>query len=224
MAIARAILLVYLVSTISAVKWPRGTYTLMKPDTGCPAGWLEGWRLQDGENDHNLNSIDTAHHFYGIYGNQPRDFRFSFCTKDAHDFNADGLWPAGNYCIMRQGHTCPSGFNYGTITWDDENTNNMNRRSGILPSGDYGRDTTIHYCCRSDGYWMNYIKLPNTQPFFLIRYTSICQTVEGMLTKEVGVNYGDEKTYNRDSSSGAHPFRLHLHGNTNFLIYCYYYI
>lgn len=37
----------------------------MKPDTGCPAGWLEGWRLQDGENDHNLNSIDTAHHFYG---------------------------------------------------------------------------------------------------------------------------------------------------------------
>ena len=30
--------------------WPRGTYGLMKPVSGCPAGrvtWREGWRYQD---------------------------------------------------------------------------------------------------------------------------------------------------------------------------------
>lgn len=42
-----------------------GTYTLVKPNNGCPPGWMEGWRRQDGEDNNNKNWIAYDHHFYG---------------------------------------------------------------------------------------------------------------------------------------------------------------
>lgn len=42
-----------------------GTYTLVKPKTGCPPGWMEGWRRQDSEDKNNKNWIAYDHHFYG---------------------------------------------------------------------------------------------------------------------------------------------------------------
>ena len=48
------------------VSWPQGKYTLVKPTSGCPTGWVEGWRLQDNEDDKgNINSVSSGHHFYG---------------------------------------------------------------------------------------------------------------------------------------------------------------
>lgn len=47
------------------MSWPDGTYTLVKPMTGCPSGWSEGWRFQDNETDDNTKSISQGHHFFG---------------------------------------------------------------------------------------------------------------------------------------------------------------
>lgn len=45
--------------------WPSGTYTLVKPRTGCPRGWSEGWRFQDTEDKDNKNALSIGHHFFG---------------------------------------------------------------------------------------------------------------------------------------------------------------
>ncbi|XP_048739159.2 uncharacterized protein LOC125653630 [Ostrea edulis] len=222
-SVMKAVVILCLASTISAVKWPQGTYTLVKPVTGCPPGWLEGWRFQDNENDYNANYINrNPHHYYGIYGTKPRDLKFSYCTKDAHDFNEGGNWPAGDYCIFRQGPSCPAGFDTGAVFWDDENTMNMNRYGGVLPDGNYNNDTYINFCCRNDGYWMNPIELPTTQPFFLLRHASHCQTVKGMTIIEIGVYFGNEINYNNDGAFGNHPYLFEVHGHQLFIGYCYY--
>ena len=49
------------------VEWPFGTYTLVKPNAGCPSGWLEGWRYQVNEDHNNKNKMSYGHHFYGEY-------------------------------------------------------------------------------------------------------------------------------------------------------------
>lgn len=40
------------------------------------------------------------------------------------------------------------GFKNGYVHWDDEDTRNSNKHGGILPSGIFGGDTRINYCCR----------------------------------------------------------------------------
>lgn len=47
------------------VSWPDGTYTLVKPLTGCPSGWSEGWRFQSNENRDVYTGIVHGHHFFG---------------------------------------------------------------------------------------------------------------------------------------------------------------
>lgn len=48
------------------MEWPFGTYTLVKPKSGCPPDWLEGWRYQDTEDFTANNRITPSHHFAGI--------------------------------------------------------------------------------------------------------------------------------------------------------------
>uniref|UniRef100_K1Q4H5 Apextrin C-terminal domain-containing protein n=1 Tax=Magallana gigas TaxID=29159 RepID=K1Q4H5_MAGGI len=55
-----------------AVDWPMGTYTLVKPKTGCPPRWMEGWRRQDSEDKDNKNWIAYDHHFYGSHDDNIR--------------------------------------------------------------------------------------------------------------------------------------------------------
>lgn len=38
------------------------------------------------------------------------DMEFHYCTKDAHAISGTQHWPVGNYCILRQGISCPSGI------------------------------------------------------------------------------------------------------------------
>ncbi|XP_076112432.1 uncharacterized protein LOC143080461 isoform X2 [Mytilus galloprovincialis] len=210
-------ILILVVSTVYA-EWPTGTYTLVKPKTGCPTGWKEGSRRQDTENHRNRNFITPGHHFYGKFG---IDMEFHYCTKDAHAISGTQHWPVGNYCILRQGISCPSGFKTGSIYWDDEDHHNSNEKEGILPSGVFDTNTLIFYCCRFDGSYRTPINLPPTIPFYLLRYRSPCQQVQGMVAREEVVMFDDEDTQNGNLENGSHPLN-HRSTVGNTLYYCYY--
>lgn len=45
------------------------------------------------------------------------------------------------------------GFNFGSVFWDDEDLLNANYHGGTVPSGSFGRDTRINYCCRYIEYY-----------------------------------------------------------------------
>nr|XP_011455971.2 uncharacterized protein LOC105348311 [Crassostrea gigas] len=211
------ILLVTLLSLCVGLSeaWPSGTYSMVAPRTGCPSGFKVGWRYQDNEDAGTQNRITTDHHFQGFFFN---DMISYYCSKTSS--SGSGSWPRGNYCIMRYGSHCPSGFSSGSVYWDDEDTYNMNGKGGYLPSGSFDSDTRINYCCRSDGSSKSYISLPHTDPFYLMRYTSSCQRVSGMSVREEVIEMDDEDTLNSDSVSGSHPMES---GSGNHrLYYCYY--
>ncbi|XP_052063525.1 uncharacterized protein LOC127703117 [Mytilus californianus] len=99
--------LILIVPYAYAVQWPKGSYTLVKPKTGCPSRWREGWRKQDNEDERNSNVMPFGHNFYGQFG---RDMSFQYCTKDGHAISGTQHWPRGNYCIVRQGISYPPGI------------------------------------------------------------------------------------------------------------------
>ena len=122
---------------------------------------------------------------------------------------------------------CPTtGFSTGYIRWDDENNKNKNTFGGSLPDGVYGRDTTIYYCCRSDGYATNKIYLPSDKPFVLFKSDSHqCQMVHGMRVSSQWFHWDTENywfpTYNKNKAGGARPYGTV--GTNIDLDYCYYY-
>nr|XP_034305119.1 uncharacterized protein LOC105349193 [Crassostrea gigas] len=205
-------------SVTTAVEWPFGTYTLLKPKSGCPRGWLEGWRHQDTEDSRAANSITLGHHFAGTFG---RNMKFYYCTKDPNTGMNGGLWPAGNYCIFQHGLSCPEEFLPGTVHWDDEDSHNKNSYGGVLPTGSYGRNTDINYCCRDDGSYTKPILLPTSQPFYLLKFSSPCQLVKGMYVTEENVHFDDEDSNNKNSASGKHPMGTGKVPDQNFMN-CYY--
>ena len=115
-----------------------------------------------------------------------------------------------------------TGFQSGSLGWDDEDDDNRDSISGDLPDGSYSRNTVIEYCCRSDGAATTPIALPNRKPFYLFRYTSSCQAVKDLRVTEEVFTWDDEDDNNRDSKSGDHPYDDG--GSRNHrLHYCYYY-
>ena len=62
------------------VEWPFGTYTLVKPNAGCPSGWLEGWRYQDNEDHNNKNKMSYGQHFYGEYTRHKKKHFLLYCS------------------------------------------------------------------------------------------------------------------------------------------------
>lgn len=205
--------------TSSSVKWPKWAYTLVKPYYGCPPGWYQGWTFQDNEDSANKNYISYGHHFAGTFDDG--DFKFYYCTKTTSHSDSGNSWPRGNYCILKAwGYGCPWGFNFGSVFWDDEDLLNANYHGGTVPSGSFGRDTRINYCCRNDGYYYNAIELPTADPFYLLRYDSYCQRVKGMHVREEIVRFDDEDIANRNSVSGSYP--LGADREDRLLLYCYY--
>ncbi|XP_022296255.1 uncharacterized protein LOC111106032 [Crassostrea virginica] len=209
---------IFTTKSAALVEWPFGTYTLVKPNAGCPSGWLEGWRYQDNEDHNNKNKMSYGHHFYGSFG---RNLKFYYCTRNPNEFSGRRYWPSGNYCILKQGISCPTGFQTGSVYWDDEDRNNKNSYGGVLPSGEFGRNTRINYCCREDGPYNNTIQLPTTQPFYLLRFTSPCQMVQGMNFENESVEFDDEDNNNKNSVSGKYPLGA-SNGRNQRLRYCYY--
>ncbi|CAG2254797.1 unnamed protein product [Mytilus edulis] len=218
--------LFYVVACVYAVSWPQGKYTLVKPTSGCPTGWVEGWRLQDNEDDKgNINSVSSGHHFYGEFTKNTKTY---YCSKIREEKVIDWTtwtllpWPKGTYCILRKGGSCPKGFANGHVYWDDEDdSGSYNSLGGTLPDGAYGRNTLIQYCCRSDGPTNIAIELPTSKPFYLVRKSTACQQVKGMNVRNEYIRTDDEDDAgNANSWAGSYPS---IEGGKNILMhYCYY--
>ena len=73
------------------VEWPFGTYTLVKPNAGCPSGWLEGWRYQDYEDHNNKNKMSYGQHFYGEYTRHKKAFSSILFLHNPSDKKTENL-------------------------------------------------------------------------------------------------------------------------------------
>ena len=94
--------------------WPRGTYGLPMPKSGCPKGskfpWHQGYRKHDTEDTRANNSWSSPFDLAGPYDRNDMSQAFCMKTKDtASDYNLP--WPRGQYCILKKGE-CPEGLCY----------------------------------------------------------------------------------------------------------------
>lgn len=83
----------------------------------------------------------------------------------------------------------------------------------------YILSVNIYY--RDDGQFNASISLPTSRPFYLLRFTSLCQMVKGMYVREEAVHFDDEDHHNGNSASGKHPLGTGG-GRNQELMYCYY--
>ena len=208
-------------SMLIEFQWPRGQFSLPKPASGCPAGMSWGWRYQDNQNSGNRNTwsyaIDSCVDIDITYSKV--NLKTSYCTKESE--SGSHSWPNGVYCIAKHGSSCPTGFRNGSIYWDDEDDNNQNSLMHPVPSGRYGDNTEIDFCCRNDGDHNTLITLPPAEPFTLYRYYGHCQRVRGMNEPiQLYVHSDDEDNGNRNGCTGNHPDASC--NNNQKLHYCYY--
>ena len=189
-----------------AVQWPDGKYSLPQAKSGCPPGWSSGWRYQDDEDDDNHNSWEPPNLGSYMKIGLGANYKTYYCTK-TFDGNSGFVWPRGKYCIARYGGKCPSGFFNGSVYWDDEDHDNTNSYQNPIPDGDYGRNTRVQYCCRSDGDPSKGVFLPPPEEFILYRYEGICQKVLGMKSPvQLKLRFDDaDGDDNVNSCSGNHP-------------------
>lgn len=112
----------------------------------------------------------------------------------------------------------------GSIEWDDEDDSNSNSKNGILPDGEYDmKDTKIHYCCRTQGYWYDPIDLPVSTPIFLLPYKSKnCQRVKWAMSKLQFITYDTEDSHNKDDFQGNYVYTENKHNDLPTIYYCYY--
>lgn len=208
------------VSISAEVQWPDGMYSLPQAVQGCPTGWSSGWRFQDNENRDNGNFWRPSNLNSFMRFDTGRNYRTYYCTKTSSG-NSGFVWPRGSYCIARRGGSCPSGFNWGRIDWDDEDYTNDNSRQGRIPDGVYGRTTRINFCCRSDGNPKEGMLLPTNEAFVLYRFGGTCQRVLGMkYPVQLFVHFDDENGYNGNSCHGRHPDGPC--GSNHEIYFCYY--
>lgn len=117
-----------------------------------------------------------------------------------------------------------TGLEKKDILWDDEDNNNKNSYSGQLPDGEYGKDTKIYFCCRSDGYATNDIILPTDSPFVLFKSNNhLCQLVRGMNAKNEYFYWDGEDKNPKSSVSAGGPYAQQEGANGDIRVhYCYY--
>ena len=191
--------ILYTDPTISIpVTWPGGKFAFPEPAQGCPVGFVHGCRYHDTEDFNNDNQFKNANLLRGSFDS---NIDMCYCVR-RDDISSLFDWLPGRYCIARRGGSCPPGgrFRSGSIYWDDEDLSNNNRVSGVLPDGEYGRNTNMFYCCRGDGDVNQEILLPTTNPFVLYQYNSRgCQKVAGMTATEIYIRYDNEDIHNTDS-------------------------
>jgi len=127
----------------------------------------------------------------------------------------------GKYCVYKKDGQCPRGLKTGHVYWDDDDTSISNSKGGTLPDGDYGLNTKIWFCCRTDGNKNDPVLLPSKSPFFLLAYESAtCQMVKWAIASLEWIYYDTEHTINRDSAAGAYPYKAGEKHPT--IYYCYY--
>ncbi|XP_041462169.1 uncharacterized protein LOC121413421 [Lytechinus variegatus] len=213
-------LLMLMVCHCYAQTWPSGTYGLPKPLTGCPSGWVDGRRGHDTEDTNPINMWSVPINLAGYQGRS--NMEHQFCMKTFT--SGSSSWPAGEYCIYKYG-SCPSGFQEKFILWDDEDTNNMNTKSGTLPDGIYDNNSLYKFCCRNDGDTWQAISLPTGNNFYLfaIKAGSTCQRVIGMDVTSEWFHWDNEDYMNADGeSSGSNTPYPGVSLSGIMLIFCYY--
>ncbi|GFO21126.1 Apextrin [Plakobranchus ocellatus] len=192
--------------------WPRGSYGLPKPATGCPfttrSRWQAGERRHHTESiDRNKDAVSPGNHLEQpvLYRIWDKNFVFQrFCMRTL-DVSFGPDWPKGSYCINKYSD-CPEGFSWGTVKWQEENFRSDSTKTGKLPSGRYqSGKTELYYCCREDGLPDDPVDLPRFQPFYLYRRGGRCQQVAGMKVTEEFIRFDTENRYNGDQASGKHP-------------------
>ena len=94
----------------NSVRWPRGTYALPMPVTGCPQSrklsWSKGHVRQNTEDTRPLSNWSRPVHLKGFRKNNV--ITQHFCVKENREGTRD--WPRGKYCIYKKGK-CPNGKN-----------------------------------------------------------------------------------------------------------------
>ncbi|XP_061168908.1 uncharacterized protein LOC133178176 [Saccostrea echinata] len=200
-----------------STKWPSEAFTTLSTKiTGCPGGFYEGSFTQHHKD---TRMEHTSSIFSADIISKPTSTFYKFCTKKKTEENGiSPSWPAGKYCVYRQGGVCPSGFNTGYIQYDD--TMNPSDIFGILPDGQFSDDTRFYFCCRSDGSTSIAVNLPSEEPFILFPVTSGCQQVSGMGSSKqyLRIKNGKELLH----TSGEIPY-LRISYTTNYkLFFCYY--
>ena len=209
-----------------SLAWPKGTYGLVKPSSGCPQGsnsrWDSGWRKHDTEDKNSNNQWTSSYNLAGW--KESNNMQWEFCMKVSNGLNNINYpWPKGSYCILKKGD-CPHQFRYGWIHWDDEDDRNSNSHGGTrtLPDGEYGRNTRMEFCCRQDGSTANHIILPTNKSFILVAATSLCQEVYGMRVSNQWFRWDNEDKDNEDDYGGYVPYENG--GSRNHILhFCYYY-
>lgn len=202
-------------------KWPAGTYGIPRAQSGCPSSfgftWRTGWRYQDTSDFFPSNKHSNNFHLDASVDKNNLKRAFCMKTDKAKDASRP-RWPKGKYCIYKKG-SCPTGFQNGYITWDDEDWFNKNNKGGILPDGVYGSNTKIYYCCRTDGNKVEPIELPTIKPFFLVAYGSAsCQQVMWAQASSEWIRFDTEE--DDDGYGGAYPYGAGMNDHT--VHYCYY--
>ncbi|XP_062501798.1 uncharacterized protein LOC134178898 [Corticium candelabrum] len=208
------------------VAWPRGTYGLVRPTSGCPEGtnsrWEFGWRKHDTEDGDSSNEWSSSYSLSGWKAKN--DMQWEFCIKVSNGENkVNYQWPKGTYCILKKDF-CPDNFDGSEIYWDDEDSGNANQLGGTLPDGTYDRNTRMHFCCRQDGSTAKRIILPTKKPFILVAATHNCQKVYKMHVSHQYFKWDNEDSRNKDSTSHHGSFPHEDGGTKNHkLHFCYYY-
>ncbi|KAL9950254.1 hypothetical protein ACROYT_G042729 [Oculina patagonica] len=181
--------------------------------------WQEGWRSQDTNGYYSNNKKSAEFHLDGRVDSS--EVKRSFCIKSSTtgDHNRTD-WPPGQYCIY-QFVQCPTGFTSGYVYWDDDDYLNANDASGTLPNGEYGGDTKIYFCCKTDGDKTDPIILPSNSPFFLLAYKSAkCQKVKWTVDNVEWIKYDTEHWDNKDEAVDWYPHEAGIKHPT--IYYCYY--
>ena len=175
--------------------------------SGCLEGFHTGSITQDTYNlfDDNSASDNIEQRLNVKYLEGRVETNFCVKTSQFKDEFEELNWPKGSYCIGQK-QKCPNGFHEGFIEWDDKDFRNKNKHKGQLPDGEYGEDTVIYFCCRSDNASpTNPILLPTEKPFVLYRYGGDCQKVVNMTVMEDYILWNGEFSFNMDDARGSYP-------------------
>ena len=133
----------------------------------------------------------------------------------------------GEYCIYKRSKTCPRGLLDGQVEWDDEDSDNQNKRGGALPQGTFqdsvSASTIIGFCCGTSGSKTSPINLPVESPFYLLAYSSKeCQQVKWAVASLEWIHYDTENDNNYDAKFGHYPYGAVGGINGHTIHYCYY--
>ncbi|GFS24144.1 apextrin [Elysia marginata] len=192
--------------------WPAGTYGLLRPDTGCPEdlAFYEGDTGYFKFHTESSSLLPDNGHSKNTHLSRPIVSSYSvntfitlrFCITNGV-YNS-GAWPDGRYCI-HQKHSCPDGFNTGSVTVNTESWGNLDAYGGNTPSGS---PSQMYFCCRINGNPTTPMVLPTRHPFYLYQYDGRCQQVKGMKVTEEYIQLDTEP------GSGGNSYHPYLPANS----------